>query len=150
MTLNEELLEARPTIVIRAESTVATQGVVDEWKLPRQDWVKLNIDDAVRLIDGKCCVINAELWTIFMGLMYTWICKYCKVEVELDSRESIQCIKKVDARRVGNALVIVIVIQELIRRDWEIILSHVHREFNVVADKLVITMCGPPLGEISF
>ncbi|KAK8620965.1 hypothetical protein V6N13_067416 [Hibiscus sabdariffa] len=64
------------------------------------------------------------------------------------SRETIHCIKKVDTRRGGDALVVVI--QELVRKEWKVKLSYMLREFNTVVDKLVSIMCGHPIGEVAF
>ncbi|KAK8650288.1 hypothetical protein V6N13_139933 [Hibiscus sabdariffa] len=81
-------------------------------------------------------------------MTYAWNRGYRKVEVQSDSRDAIHCITKIDARRGGSALVIVV--QELLRKYWEVELSYVPRELNIVADKLASLMCGQPVGEVAF
>ncbi|KAK8619306.1 hypothetical protein V6N13_133271 [Hibiscus sabdariffa] len=63
-------------------------------------------------------------------------------------RDAIHCITKVDARRGESALVIVV--QELLWKDWEVHLSYVPRDFNTVVDKLVSLMCRQLVGEVVF
>ncbi|KAK8618157.1 hypothetical protein V6N13_116027 [Hibiscus sabdariffa] len=55
---------------------------------------------------------------------------------------------EVEVRRGGSALVIVV--QELLRKEWEVHLSYAPRAFNTVADKLASFMCGQPVGEVVF
>ncbi|KAK8606696.1 hypothetical protein V6N13_052460 [Hibiscus sabdariffa] len=45
---------------------------------------------------------------------------------------------------------LIIVIREMIGRDREIELAYVPHEFNTVADKITATMCGKPVGDVSF
>ncbi|KAK8604907.1 hypothetical protein V6N13_082372 [Hibiscus sabdariffa] len=168
----QELTAARPHPVLKEWSAGQMQPQATGWTLPRRGWVRLNGDGAVRLSDGaaavggvlrsdsgvwlfgfvcslgKCSILNAELWAIYLGLMYAWNRGYRKVEVQSDSRDAIHCITKVDARRGGSALVIVV--QELLRKDWEVYLSYVPHDFNTVADKLASLMCGQPVGEVVF
>ncbi|KAK8702253.1 hypothetical protein V6N13_020615 [Hibiscus sabdariffa] len=64
------------------------------------------------------------------------------------NRDAIQSIKRIDSRRVDSTLIIII--REMLGREWEVELSYVPREFNTVADKITSTMCGKPIGEVSF
>ncbi|KAL4383383.1 hypothetical protein GQ457_15G003340 [Hibiscus cannabinus] len=73
---------------------------------------------------------------------------YRKVEIESDSRDAIQCITRVDSQRIDSSLIIVIC--EMLGRDWEIDLAYVPREINIVIDRITSTICGKSIGDSLF
>ncbi|KAK8569578.1 hypothetical protein V6N13_046628 [Hibiscus sabdariffa] len=80
--------------------------------------------------------------------MYVWNRGYCRVEVQSDSHNAIQCIFMINVRKGGSTFVIIV--QELLRKDWEVQVSYVSREFNTVANKLASFMCGQLVEEVVF
>ncbi|KAL4309709.1 hypothetical protein GQ457_01G022470 [Hibiscus cannabinus] len=133
MRYMQDLSMTRMPSVLRLNPIVAVQPGIVGWQLPRRGWVRLNVDDVVCLVDGVSFVVG-----VIRSDCGAWPYGF--------ARSSGKC--SIDARRGGVALVIVI--QEFIRREWEVELSYVPLEFNTVADKLALIMCGQPIGEISF
>ncbi|KAK8705692.1 hypothetical protein V6N13_049286 [Hibiscus sabdariffa] len=145
----QELSVARSSSLLRMGPVVATQSAIARWQLLSLGWVRLNVNGAVSLTAGaaavegvirsdrgewlyrfarslgKCSVFSAELWGIFLGMKHAWNRRYRKVKIESDSLDAIQCIKRIDSRRVDSALIIVI--REMLGREWEIELAYVPR-----------------------
>ncbi|KAL4368982.1 hypothetical protein GQ457_05G017200 [Hibiscus cannabinus] len=104
------------------------------WKRPPSEWIKVNVDAAVSLVNssagigvvirdcdsgwllgsarfvGRCNVLLAELWAIHDGLTQAWI------------------------MAIENGLVASI--KQWINKDWQVRVRHVNRDNNVVADKM--------------
>ncbi|KAE8709762.1 hypothetical protein F3Y22_tig00110328pilonHSYRG00371 [Hibiscus syriacus] len=76
---------------------------------PMEGWIKMNTDAAVDIVDDQAvvgCVFHLDQGDWLFG----------------------------SSRRTGNALVVVI--KELLQRNWEVRLGQVQRAYNSVADKM--------------
>ncbi|KAK9046567.1 hypothetical protein V6N11_052453 [Hibiscus sabdariffa] len=154
---NRLLEECRQAFQKNAENRVE-QGSEMKWSLPTVGWVKLNVDASVepntsragiggvirddrgswrvgfaRFI-GRCPVLLAEMWAIYEGLLHAWSLGYRKVELESDSLEATHIIKRESESLNKSALVASI--RKMLNKDWHIIVHHVNRNHNHVADKL--------------
>ncbi|GMI94853.1 hypothetical protein HRI_003154600 [Hibiscus trionum] len=152
-----EVVGARTTLsAMVGPPSVVRRGEGSDWKCPPATWVKLNVDGAVNTTTkaaaiggvcrtdggdwlfgfnrrlGCCSVLNAELWAVLEGLRHAWRCGFHRVEIESDSREAVDCVVAGSRVRTANALVIVI--EEYLKRDWEVAVKCVGRESNAVAD----------------
>jgi ribonuclease HI len=128
------------------------------WTPPISGWVKINTDGARRrdgragcggLIRGEnkewlggfskyigqCSAFVAELWGVFEGLKLAQFKGFKKVELSVDSQVVINSIKNGDE---GNAMGYRLVqrIRQMLELNWEINISHSHREANRCADGL--------------
>ncbi|KAK8986461.1 hypothetical protein V6N11_010017 [Hibiscus sabdariffa] len=141
-----------------ANTTRIEQDSKMKWSLPTAGWVKLNVDASVepntsragiggvirddrgswragfaRFI-GRCPVLLAEMWAIYEGLLRAWSLGYRKVELESDSLEATHIIKRESETLNKSALVASI--RKMLNKDWHVIVHHVNRNRNHVADKL--------------
>ncbi|KAK8544305.1 hypothetical protein V6N13_034667 [Hibiscus sabdariffa] len=64
-----ELIEASPRTTLRADSSDVIQGAASGWRLPRQGWVKLNVDGTVVLshVRWEVNTVADKLATIMHG-----------------------------------------------------------------------------------
>ncbi|XP_061350094.1 uncharacterized protein LOC133295304 [Gastrolobium bilobum] len=129
------------------------------WCCPPVDWVKLNVDGACDAngtrtgcggvfrdasgtwIVGFCknlgsgTVLHAELWACLVGLELAWGRGFRQVWLEGDSLSAQQLITN-GCHHDYPAANLVNRIRNLMQRDWQIYMSHIHREGNRVADFL--------------
>ncbi|XP_061375835.1 uncharacterized protein LOC133317945, partial [Gastrolobium bilobum] len=129
------------------------------WCCPPVDWVKLNVDGACDAngtrtgcggvfrdasgtwIVGFCknlgsgTVLHAELWACLVGLELAWDRGFRQVWLEGDSLSAQQLITN-GCHHDYPAANLVNRIRNLMQRDWQIYMSHIHREGNRVADFL--------------
>ncbi|KAK8975249.1 hypothetical protein V6N11_046719 [Hibiscus sabdariffa] len=128
------------------------------WSKPHVGWVKLNVDASVSTIDrttgvggvfrdsqgkwlfgftrfvGRCETLLAELWAIHDGLLHAWELGYRCVEVESDCLDAVRIAMARSKTLDGSALVCSI--HRLLSNDWSVVVSHVDRRSNGVADAL--------------
>ena len=126
------------------------------WQPPTWPWCKLNTDGSVRnswdagaggvirdspgnwisgfcMNIGECPVVMAELWGLYQGLVLAWDAGIKCLLVEVDSLCISQMIsKQVVVPNISYALVVAV--QNLLNRNWQVSLTHIFREANSVAD----------------
>lgn len=90
-------------------------------------------------------VMEAELWGILDGLTVAWECGYRRVVVEVDNATVAQwCANPseagLDERNLAGG------VRDLLGREWEIRVTHVFREANLVADALANLAGSLPYG----
>ncbi|XP_028765356.1 uncharacterized protein LOC114723329 [Neltuma alba] len=76
----------------------------------------------------------AEVWGIIEGLKLCWNLGFRKVQVETDAKEIINQIREKGEIEGDNALTNIL--QELIRREWQLEFSYTYREGNRCADMM--------------
>ncbi|KAK9921201.1 hypothetical protein M0R45_029722 [Rubus argutus] len=129
------------------------------WKFPTKDWHKLNVDGSLHKGLGIMCaggvirndkgewmngfvanlgsgqVLEAELWGLIKSMDLAWNCGYRSLEIEMDSLVAVQLVlSPVD--NIHPLFSLVANCQDLLERDWNVILTHVYRECNSVADMM--------------
>ncbi|KAL9443990.1 hypothetical protein AB3S75_017211 [Citrus x aurantiifolia] len=138
------------------------------WMPPPWPWCKLNtygsckndgeagaggvIRDSVgHWISGFCMRIGesstlmAELWGLYQGLILAWDTGIKRLLVEVDSLCVTQMIsKQVVVPNVFHTLIVAV--QELLRRNWQIAITHIYREANSAADFMANMAHSAPLG----
>ncbi|CAI0549995.1 unnamed protein product [Linum tenue] len=82
-----------------------------------------------------CSITRAELRGAVEGLQLAWDMGYSHVRMELDSRCAIHLIQGEDTSDHQHAAVIDR-FHELLRRDWDVTVSHIYREGNKNTDFL--------------
>lgn len=126
------------------------------WRPPPWPWCKLNTDGSCKSIGvagaggiirgasgnwisgfcmkiGEASVIMAKLWGLHQGLILAWNTGIRRLLVEVDSLSVTQMVtKQVVVPNVFHALVVAI--QELLHRSWQITITHIYREGNSTAD----------------
>ncbi|KAL4312838.1 hypothetical protein GQ457_01G036830 [Hibiscus cannabinus] len=141
------------------------------WSKPRVGWVKLNVDASVSTIDrsagvggvfrdnqrkwlfgftrfaGRCETLLAELWAIHDGLLHAWELGYRCVEVESDCLDAVKIAMARSKTLDRSALVCSI--HRLLSNDWCVVVTHVDRECNGVADALARRGRGSSMAPIS-
>ncbi|KAL9436228.1 hypothetical protein AB3S75_022309 [Citrus x aurantiifolia] len=138
------------------------------WKQPPWPWCKLNTDGSCKndweagaggvirdsaghWISGFCIrigessVLMAELWGLYQGLILAWDVGIKRLLVEVDSLCVTQMIaKQVVVPNVFHALIVAV--QELLSRNWQIAITHIYREANSTADFMANMAHSAPLG----
>ncbi|KAK9939279.1 hypothetical protein M0R45_015979 [Rubus argutus] len=90
------------------------------WRFPTKDWHKLNVDGS----------LHKDL-----GMDLAWNCGYRSLEIEMDSLVAVQLVlSPID--NIHPLFSLVANCQDLLERDRHVILTHVYRECNSVADML--------------
>ncbi|CAL1367787.1 unnamed protein product [Linum trigynum] len=158
-------------------SLVMTSSVQVEkelsWKPPREGWYQVQADGSVlgasgmaaaggvirdclgRCFDafacnlGACSITCAELKGAVVGLERAWKLGFRKIELNLDSTTAISIIKNWKDSNHSHGL-LVGKIGSLLSREWEVVISHVYREKNVVADFLASKGHSLPFGTHCF
>ncbi|CAI0399334.1 unnamed protein product [Linum tenue] len=121
------------------------------WKPPPPEWVTLNSDGSVHtdsghaLADdlirdhtgrylapyainlGSCFITRAELRGAVEWLQLAWDTGHRRVRVELDSLCAVQLLQNLDAQDHQQTAIIQR-FQELLTRQWEVVVSHIFRE----------------------
>lgn len=78
---------------------------------------------------------QVELWDLLLGLELAWAKGYKKVIIETDSKLAFWLVKRSDSR-LGTSNVTIKKCLDLIAREWEVEVSHIHKEMNGVAGGL--------------
>ncbi|CAN1812173.1 Putative ribonuclease H protein At1g65750, partial [Linum perenne] len=84
---------------------------------------------------GKCSIMRAELRGIIISLQIAWENGFRKVDARIDSQAILTLIKDNESA-THQHVVDIADLQELIKHDWEVTISHIYREGNFVADYL--------------
>jgi ribonuclease HI len=129
------------------------------WQFPPKNWHKLNVDGSWHKDLGIMCaggvirndkgdwvsgfsvnlgagqVLEAELWGLLKGMGLAWNngCRF--LEIEMDSLVAVQLVNS-SINPLHPLFRLVANCQELLERDWCVVLSHVYRELNSVADMM--------------
>ncbi|KAL4333466.1 hypothetical protein GQ457_07G012960 [Hibiscus cannabinus] len=141
------------------------------WSKPRVGWVKLNVEASVSTIDrsagvggvfrdnqgkwlfgftrfvGRCETLLAELWAIHDGLLHAWELGYRCVEVESDCLDAVKIAMARSKTLDRSALVCSI--HRLLSNDWCVVVTHVDRGCNGVADALARRGRGSSMAPVS-
>ncbi|KAK8597906.1 hypothetical protein V6N13_095300 [Hibiscus sabdariffa] len=83
---------------------------------------------------GFCEVFGAELWGVWSGLQMAWAKGFRRIIIEVDSLDVVRVLQ--EDRRQGHICTLILHIQMLLRRSWEVHVLHVLRRDNSVADGL--------------
>ena len=84
---------------------------------------------------GVCPITVAEIWGAYYSLFMAWRDGYRQVLLEMDSKAAISLIQQGTDSRHPYAMVVTRV-QELLRRDWQVLYCHIYRKANRAADCL--------------
>ncbi|KAE8672971.1 hypothetical protein F3Y22_tig00111832pilonHSYRG00055 [Hibiscus syriacus] len=131
---------AGETVVAVNRSSVRTAA---RWCTPTRNWVKVNADGAVggqikmaaaagviRDDQGRWSysALSAELWVIYDSLSLAWNLGFRRIEWETDCAMAVKILK--NDRRMEQNGAVTLWIRKLLKRDWEVKVSHVNREAN--------------------
>ena len=141
----------------KVKNTVPVSKLVS-WSPPTPGSWKLNTDEAVKGVSqvasaggvirndvgvwfkgysrslGHGSVIVAELWVIYNGLQLTWDNGIRSLEVESDNQAMVFMVNS--NREDGSCFSLVRNIWSMCDRNWSVVIKHVYREANSVADFL--------------
>ncbi|KAJ1388116.1 Ribonuclease H domain [Sesbania bispinosa] len=130
------------------------------WIAPPAGFTKLNVDGSFSPLTGMMrfgrvmrdsegawlwgfsatggigSVIEAEIWALITGLQFAWDKEYRKVHCETDSLEVIHMLNHDPSSLFGQTKRLLEQLKYLLSRPWEIRVSHVFREANMIADYL--------------
>ncbi|CAN1195843.1 Putative ribonuclease H protein At1g65750 [Linum perenne] len=84
---------------------------------------------------GRCSIMQAELRAAALGLETAWDSGCRKVNIQLDSKAAIDAING-DPSSAGRHCQTLQRIRNLCNREWEVVVTHIFREGNRVADLL--------------
>ncbi|CAI0459471.1 unnamed protein product [Linum tenue] len=84
---------------------------------------------------GKCTITRAEIWGALKGLEIAWDAGYRRVELQLDSQTAITLLQDTGSHSHQHAS-LTLAFQSLLRREWEVRITHIYREANFLADCL--------------
>ncbi|MBA0597499.1 hypothetical protein Gorai_007302, partial [Gossypium raimondii] len=84
---------------------------------------------------GERSVVQAEAWATYNGLRIAWEHGYKKVQVESDSLDMVNMV--LHGSSDGFLLPIVADMRSLCLRDWTMVVQHISKEVNLIADCLV-------------
>ncbi|CAL1356638.1 unnamed protein product [Linum trigynum] len=141
-----------------APPTVRREELIG-WKPPPDGWVQIQSDGSVLSPSGSaaagglirdclgrcsvayacnlgvCSITVAELKGAAVGLQIAWDQGHRRVHLNLDSSTAVAIIKNCsdDYHRHG---LLAIHVNNLLNRDWDVVVSHVYREGNCTADYL--------------
>lgn len=129
------------------------------WQAPPEGWICINTDGTGGVDHGVAAwaavlrnhegvwlggvgergkdegILRSELRGVLVGLTEAWRRGWRKVDVQTDCREVISTIQGPNQRH-GLHGELVRRIKELLQQDWQVQISHVFREGNMVADAL--------------
>lgn len=128
------------------------------WKKPPQGWIKLNVDGATTYTERCGCggvlrnekgefikgfmkhvdegdSLKSELLGLLYGLKFSWDNGTRELLAETDAAEVLTLVKEVNMTNHPNGQIIA-EIQELLSRNWNVVMSKIPRNAKRVADLL--------------
>ncbi|CAN1291551.1 Putative ribonuclease H protein At1g65750 [Linum perenne] len=84
---------------------------------------------------GACSITRTEMRGAIKGLTRAWEAGYRRIIVQIDSRAAIALLKGEGDQTHQHGMESA-QFQELLRRDWQVLLKHIYREGNHAADYL--------------
>ncbi|KAL4384144.1 hypothetical protein GQ457_15G026400 [Hibiscus cannabinus] len=105
-----------------------------QWEPPAPGWVCLNVDASISPITGKVSILQAELWSVLVGLQVVRSFDYTRVQVQSDNSHAIKLL--LDSSTIDNSMPLVCAIGLLRQEPWQIDFRWIPREMNMVADCL--------------
>ncbi|XP_065849535.1 uncharacterized protein [Euphorbia lathyris] len=125
------------------------------WTLPPKGWIKLNVatclkeetplaaggggiirDESGKWIRGYSVhyktILEAEMWSIYQGLVFAWEKGFRKVVVESESPLTVEHLKKTPTTENHNSISIDSCVN-IMKRDWECKVVLIHRNANLPA-----------------
>ncbi|KAL4351854.1 hypothetical protein GQ457_06G018750 [Hibiscus cannabinus] len=79
---------------------------------------------------GSCSVPMMELWVVHDSSLHAWRLGYCRMELEINNVIMVQILNGESIMLTDNELVVRI--KGLMSRSWDVKISHVRREANMV------------------
>ncbi|MBA0665115.1 hypothetical protein Goklo_005024 [Gossypium klotzschianum] len=136
----------------------SSRVTTNQWACPTRGWVKLNMDGAVsrnssfasigrvfRCADGQwlggfsvqlgnVSIFKIEVRALLEGLLISWRIGYQQLEVECDNALLVELILAGGA--VDSHLTEMCLIHHLLSRNWKVLVHHIPRSQNTVADHM--------------
>ncbi|KAL4311917.1 hypothetical protein GQ457_01G054220 [Hibiscus cannabinus] len=158
LATGNHLLMENSNALIWMRETCARSELVQSWCKSPTGWVKMNVDASVSIDDqtvgvggiirdavgswqfgfaryvGRCNALLAEIWAIHDGLLHARELGYHRVELESDCLEAVHIVTCQSGAWGGSALLLSI--NRLLAMDWEVVVRHINRNMNKVADSL--------------
>ncbi|KAF7831789.1 putative ribonuclease H protein At1g65750 family [Senna tora] len=166
--------DATRSVVNPGKDPPTRASCIVKWQKLDSDWLKVNVDGASKLDSsqhascggvardhrghfvagfaknlGSCDALQAELWSVMLGLDLAWDIGARKVVIEVDSLIAHQLIygKVPDLHPCAS---LVANIHHLLARNWAVEISHVLREANKVVDAMAGCAPGGSLELVRF
>ncbi|KAL4325050.1 hypothetical protein GQ457_11G008270 [Hibiscus cannabinus] len=129
-----------------------------QWEPPTSGWVCLNVDASISPLTGigsvggvlrdaagawicgyqkcvgKVSILQAELWSVLVGLQVVRSFDYTRVQVQSDNSHAIKLL--LDSSTIDKSMPLVCAIGLLRQEPWQIDFRWIPREMNMVADCL--------------
>ncbi|WCJ35846.1 Polynucleotidyl transferase ribonuclease H-like superfamily protein [Euphorbia peplus] len=128
------------------------------WTLPPKGWIKLNVAGSLKMekpltaggsgiirdeygkwIRGYSLhagtIFEAELWSIYQGLVLAWEKGYRKVVVESEKPFTVECLTKLPTQKNPNRISLDCCLN-VMKRDWECKIELIHGDANLSASWL--------------
>ncbi|CAN1786910.1 Putative ribonuclease H protein At1g65750 [Linum perenne] len=109
-----------------------------QWDPGQEGWTNI----------GACSITRAEMRGAIEGLHQSWEAGHRNVVLRMDSRSAIALLTNGD-RSTNQHAMETLQFQELVGRDWNVLIEHTYREGNHAADFLAGIGYGYPLGSHS-
>ncbi|MCH80116.1 RNA-directed DNA polymerase (Reverse transcriptase) [Trifolium medium] len=140
-----------------------TQRLMVQWQRPAEGWICINTDGAAKergkiagsggvmrdhngiwlcgfsIFIGEATAFDAELWGIFDGLTIARRRGYQHVELQIDSQDVVSCLTNNMER--NGLCILVRRIRSIMQENWRVVIKHVYREANKIADGLASLAC---------
>ncbi|KAE8735159.1 hypothetical protein F3Y22_tig00000452pilonHSYRG00148 [Hibiscus syriacus] len=141
-----------------AQSSHHLLNTIDPWFSPPLNWCKVNIDGSRKIGDGFatcggvirssnggwmlgfskaieiCSIVEAELWGSHEGLSHAWNLGERQVMLKTDCLEAVRMLQ--ESYKRASIITFLDCVKGLLHRDWNVVLKHIHRDANKVADTL--------------
>ncbi|CAJ2649027.1 unnamed protein product [Trifolium pratense] len=134
-----------------------------QWQRPAEGWICINTDGAAKergkiagsgrvmrdhngiwlcsfsRFIGEATAFDAELWGIFDGLTIARRQGYQHVELQIHSHNVVSCLTNNMER--NGLCILVRRIRSIMQENWRVVIKHVYREANKIADGLASLAC---------
>ncbi|KAF7813189.1 putative reverse transcriptase [Senna tora] len=84
---------------------------------------------------GKGSSLLVEVWAVYLGLSLAWEKKLTNIDLEVDSAMIVRLIKS-DVDMSHPLFSLISDIRSMISNNWDVMVRHVYREGNRMADRL--------------